>query len=223
MTRKACRADFLIPLGLSPYPDKFNSERIMILQSPLSPRIPITSLHNMPDDGTILILKHFYSDLCLEGIQRLYNIVPDLNDSGQNIGSPFLEPRNDNGTRIIRSWFRIMVLNTSEANVLEHAVRSRSISGFLSGCHASQLEAYCDSFEKAWRPHSLSYLRIAICAQTLAEGDMKTIELLGGTIPSSTLGLKMTKACFDILFVILERFCVIIADPTAVIDGSRCF
>lgn len=174
----------------------------MVLQSPLSPRIPITSLHDMPDDGTILILKHFYSDLCLEGVQRLYSIVPDLNDSGQHIGSPLLEPRNDCGASIVRAWFRIMVLNTSEADVLEHAVRSRSISEFLSGCHASQLEAYYDFFEKAWRPHSLLYLRIAVCAQTLPESEMKTIELLGGTIPSTTLGLKMTKACFDILSVI---------------------
>ncbi|KAF1966521.1 hypothetical protein BU23DRAFT_544186 [Bimuria novae-zelandiae CBS 107.79] len=188
------------PGGLSPYPDKLNSERIMVLQSPLSPRIPITSLHNMPDDGTILILKHFYSDLCVEGVRRLYSIVPDLNDSGLPVGSPLLEPRNDGGTDIIRAWFRIMILNNSEAEVLEHAVRSRSISQFLLGCHASQLETYYDFFEKAWRPHALQYLRVAICAQTLTEGDAKTVELLGGRIPSTTVSLRMTKACWDILY-----------------------
>jgi hypothetical protein len=171
----------------------------MILQSPLSPRIPITSLHNMPDDGTILILKHFYSDLCVEGVQRLYSIVPDLNDSGKHLGSPLLKPRNDNGTDIIRAWFRIMILNTSNAETLEHAVRSRTISGFLSGCHASQLETFCDFFEKAWRPHALQFLRVAICAQTLAGGDTKKIDLLGGTIPSNTEGLRMAKASWDIL------------------------
>ena len=171
----------------------------MVLQSPLSPRIPITSLHNMPDDGTILILKHFYSDLCTEGVQRLYNVVPDLNDSGRHLGSPLLEPRNDTGAEIIRAWFRIMILNTSDAETLEHAVRSRSISEFLSGCHASQLETYCDFFEKAWRPHALQYLRVAICAQHLAKGYTKTVGLLGGTIPSTTIDLKMTKACWDLL------------------------
>jgi hypothetical protein len=92
-----------------------------------------------------------------------------------------------------------MVLNDSEAITLEHATRSKSIDQFLHGCHASQLEMYCDFFEKAWRPHAIQYLRVAICAQTLAGGDIKTIQLLGGTIPSTTEGLKMTKPCWDIL------------------------
>ncbi|KAL5395216.1 hypothetical protein PMIN04_012927 [Paraphaeosphaeria minitans] len=187
------------PGGISPHPMQSGVEKIMILQSPLSPRIPITSLHNMPDDGTILILKHFYSDLCVEGVQRLYGIVPDLNDSCEYLGSPVLKPRNDRGTDIIRAWFRIMILNTSNAETLEHAVRSPTISEFLSGCHASQLETFCDFFEKAWRPHALQFLRVAICAQTLAGSDVKTIGLLGGMIPSTTEGLKMSKASWDIL------------------------
>lgn len=171
----------------------------MILQSPLDPRIPIDSLLGMPDDGTILILKHFYTDLCVESVRRLYGIVPDLNDSGQRSGSPVKDPVQDSGTDIIRAWFRIMILNDSEAEALEHATRSKGIDEFLSGCHASQLETYCDFFEKAWRPHAVQYLRAAICAQTLAGGDIKTISLLGGMIPSTTEGLKMTKPCWDIL------------------------
>lgn len=77
-----------------------------------------------------------------------------------------------------------MVLNDSEAATLEHATRSRTIDQFLLGCQASTLEMYCDFFEKAWRPHAVQYLRVAICAQTLAGGDIKTIQLIGGTIPS---------------------------------------
>jgi hypothetical protein len=92
-----------------------------------------------------------------------------------------------------------MVLNDSDAATLEHATRSRTIDQFLFGCQASQLEMYCDFFEKAWRPHAVQYLRVAVCAQTLAGGDIKTIQLLGGTIPSTTEGLKMTKPCWDIL------------------------
>lgn len=155
----------------------------------------------MPDDGTILILKHFYLDLCADIIRRLYYIVPDLNDSYKRPGSPSNKNQlaSDHGTDIIRAWFRIMVLNDSEAVTLEHATRSRSIDDFLMGCQASQLEMYCDFFEKAWRPHAVQYLRVAICAQTLAGGDIKTIQLLGGTIPSTTEGLKMTKPCWDIL------------------------
>ncbi|CAO2658311.1 Nn.00g060340.m01.CDS01 [Neocucurbitaria sp. VM-36] len=187
----------------TPHPDKANiGEKIMILQSPLDPRIPINSLEGMPDDGTILILKHFYLDLCADSIRRLYYIVPDLNDSPKGPGSPRIkdQPTADHGTDIVRAWFRIMVLNDSEAAILEHATRSRSIHDFLMGCQASQLEMYCDYFEKAWRPHAVQYLRVAICAQTLAGGDIKTIQLLGGTIPSTTEGLKMTKPCWDILY-----------------------
>jgi hypothetical protein len=178
-------------------------EKIMIFQSPLDPKIPIDSLQGMPDDGAILVLKHFYLDLCADSIRRLYTIVPDLSDSPKRPGStaPSGQPPPDTGTDIIRAWFRIMVLNDSEASTLEHATRSRSIDHFLFGCQASLLEMYCDFFEKAWRPHSVQYLRVAICAQTLAGGDIKTIQLLGGTIPSTTEGLKMTKPCWDILYV----------------------
>jgi hypothetical protein len=151
--------------------------------------------------GSILVLKHFYLDLCADSIRRLYNIVPDLSDSPRQSGSPVPADQagNDAGTDIIRSWFRIMVLNDSEAGTLEHATRSKSIDQFLMGCSASQLEMYCDFFEKAWRPHAVQYLRVAICAQTLAGGDIKTIQLIGGTIPSTTEGLRMGKPCWDIL------------------------
>ena len=186
------------PGRTTPHPDQ-QGEKILVLQSPLDPRIPIDSLQNMPDDGTILILKHFYKDLCDEAVRRLYSIVPDLNDTVNPAGSPLKEPALDMGTDIMRAWFRIMVLNDSDAEALEHATRSKGIDEFLSGCHASQLETYCDFFEKAWRPHAVQYLRATICAQTLAGGDIKTISLLGGTIPSTTEGLRMTKPCWDIL------------------------
>lgn len=186
----------------TPHPDNSTlGEKIMILRSPLDPRIPISSLESMPDDGTILILKHFYLDICADSIRRLYSIVPDLNDSRKPSDSPSDrdQPVADTGTDILRAWFRIMVLNDSEAGTLEHATRSKSIDDFLQGCQASQLEMYCDFFEKAWRPHAVQYLRVAICAQTLAAGDIKTIQLLGGTIPSTTEGIRMTKPCWDIL------------------------
>lgn len=186
----------------SPHPNaKKQGERIMILRSPLDPRIPINSLDGLPDDGTILVLKHFYQDLCADIIRRLYKIVPDLDDSHDCLNSPGTNDNigPDTGTDIVRAWFRIMVLNDSEAATLEHATRSKSINDFLIGCQASQLEMYCDFFEKAWRPHAVQYLRVAICAQTLAGGDIKTIQLLGGTIPSTTEGLRMTKPCWDIL------------------------
>jgi hypothetical protein len=148
--------------------------------------------------GAILVLKHFYLDLCADIIRRLYTIVPDLSDSPKSPKSPAPAESDavpDTGTEILRAWFRIMVLNDSEAGTLEHATRSKSIDQFLFGCQASQLEMYCDFFEKAWRPHAVGYLRVAVCAQTLAGGEIKTIQLLGGVIPSTTEGLKMTKPC----------------------------
>ncbi|KAF2787452.1 hypothetical protein K505DRAFT_421768 [Melanomma pulvis-pyrius CBS 109.77] len=189
------------PAGSTSHPDKAGSERIMIFQSPLDPRIPIQSLTRMPNDGTILVLKHFYTDLCTEGVRRLYSIVPDLNDSVEREDSQMKRQfSHDSGTNIVRTWFRIMIFNDSESEALQHATRSSSISEFLSGCRASQLEIYCDFFDKAWRPQALQYLRAAICAQTLAGGHIKTIQLLGGMIPTTTQGLKMTKPCWDVLY-----------------------
>jgi hypothetical protein len=172
--------------------------KITIIRSPLDPETPIDSLQGIADDGAILILKYFYIELCADSIRKLYTIVPDLSDSPR--------PPADAGTDLIRSWFRIMVLNDSEASTLEQASRSNSIEQFLLGCQASQLEMYCHFFEKSWRPHAVQYLRVAICAQTLAGGDVKTTRLLGGTIPSTTEGLEMTKPCWDILYVFAWSF-----------------
>ncbi|KAI4638598.1 hypothetical protein J4E93_009899 [Alternaria ventricosa] len=175
------------------------SEQIMILQSPLKPAIPIGSLQGI-DDGTILVLKHFSTDLCADAIRRLYHILPDLHFSSQLSDSPVQDDTvGDTGAEIVCAWFRIMILNDSEADALERATRCRSIGEYLSGCQASQLETYCDFFEKAWRPHAVQYLRVAICAQTLAGGDIKTVRLLSGDVPSTSEGLRMTKPCWDIL------------------------
>lgn len=154
----------------------------------------------MPDDGSIRVLKQFQTDLCNDAINRLYSIVPDLDDRPLRRDSPNGDSA-DLGVEIVRAWFRIMILNDSEAEVLEHASRSRCIDEFLAGCQASQLEMYCDYFENAWRPQAVQYLRVAICAQTLAGGDVKSIRLLGGVIPSSTEGMRMTKPAWDILWV----------------------
>lgn len=43
----------------TPYPDEEQFQKILVLQSPLSPRIPSTSLQNMPGDGSIMVLKRF--------------------------------------------------------------------------------------------------------------------------------------------------------------------
>lgn len=51
------------PAVSTPHPDSFNLEKIMILQSPLDPKIPIDSLHGMPDDGEWTMDKP-YMNLC---------------------------------------------------------------------------------------------------------------------------------------------------------------
>lgn len=190
------------PGSTTPYPDAEQFEKIMVLQSPLSPRIPMSSIQNLPDDGSIRVLKQFQTDICNDAIRRLYSIVPDLDDRSRRTDSS-VDDQSDDGAEIVRAWFRIMILNDSEAEVLEHASRSRCIDDFLAGCQASQLEMYCDYFENAWRPQAVQYLRVAICAQTLAGGGIKSIRLLGGIIPSSTEGLHMSKPAWDILYAIL--------------------
>lgn len=199
-----CRPTPVTPGSTTPYPEQNGFEKITILQSPLDPRIPVDALKSIPDDGTILILKHFYKDLCEKGVRRLYTIAPSLNDFPKRADSPMHNVDHDVGVNIVRAWFRIMILNDGEAEVLETATRSMSINEFLRACHPSQLETYYDFFEKAWRPHAVQYLRAAICAQTLTGYDTKTIDLLGGAIPSTTEGFKMTKACWDILYVASE-------------------
>jgi hypothetical protein len=39
----------------TPHPDSFNLEKIMILQSPLDPKIPIDSLRGLADDGKLTV------------------------------------------------------------------------------------------------------------------------------------------------------------------------
>jgi hypothetical protein len=163
----------------------------------------MTELDKIPDDGTILIFKQFYANICSDAIRRLYSIVPDLDDSTGIANSANPDPPKakilDGGTDILRAWFRVMVLHESEPDLLEHATQAASINEFLKGRHASEVETYIDFFEKAWRPHALRYLRVATCAQTLAARDVTQIRILGGLIPSSTEGLRMIKPCWDML------------------------
>ncbi|KAF2870167.1 hypothetical protein BDV95DRAFT_496720 [Massariosphaeria phaeospora] len=196
--------------------DEDGAERVLLLQSPLDPRIPKDALQCVLDNGTILILKQFHIDLCAEALRRLYSIVPDLDDSsahpepaGPSTGTD--QPEQDIGAGFVRSWFRIMILHDSEAEALQHATRSKSINEFLAGCTAAQLETYCDFFENAWRPHAVQYLRVAICAQARAFRGVKSIGLLGGRIPSTTGGLEMTKDCWDILY---RYFPTLLSPPT---------
>ena len=131
------------PREATPYPGAAEQfEKILVLQSPLSPRIPISSLESMPDDGSIRVLKQFQTDLCNDAINRLYSIVPDLDDRPLRRDSPNGDSV-DLGVEIVRAWFRIMILNDSEAEVLEHASRSRCIDEFLAGCQASRLLREC--------------------------------------------------------------------------------
>ncbi|KAF2491329.1 hypothetical protein BU16DRAFT_468768 [Lophium mytilinum] len=177
---------------------------ITVHQSPLDPRVPIAELQHIPDDGTILIFKHFYANLCADAIRRLYSIVPDLDDSKGIAFSANPDPPKariiDGGTDILRAWFRVLVLHESEPDVLQHATQAATIDEFLKGRHASEVETYIDFFEKAWRPHALQYLRVATCAQTLAAREVRTIRILGGIIPCSTEGLRMIKPCWDMLY-----------------------
>jgi len=178
-------------------------EPITVFQSPLNPQISISALQSIPDNSTVMVLKRFYTDFCASIVRRLYEIAPDLNDSPpeRSAASSGVRPTPiDGGTDILRSWFRIMVFNESDAEVLEHATKAASIDEFLQGLHASRVETYVDFFEKAWRPHALQYLRVAIWAQTLTALEFNNVRILGGVIPSNTEGLKMTKPCWDILY-----------------------
>ncbi|KAF2193050.1 hypothetical protein K469DRAFT_730028 [Zopfia rhizophila CBS 207.26] len=112
--------------------------KIIILCSPLNPRISINSLQNMLDDGIILVLKHFYTKLCIDSIRRLYKIVPNLYD------------------RPLASSPDLKSLTPKDAECLEHVAKATIINDFLKGCHASQLEIYYNFFKKAWRPHTLA-------------------------------------------------------------------
>jgi hypothetical protein len=60
------------PAVSTPHPDSFNLEKIMILQSPLDPKIPIDSLHGMPDDGKRSVYKPFdtNADFALQTYRR---------------------------------------------------------------------------------------------------------------------------------------------------------
>lgn len=172
---------------------------ITIVQSPLTPDALVKTSDGV-DSEAALIVQHFSDDLCASAVNRLYSIVPDLRPSSFSLNpSAQTEVIGDVGTQIVRSWFRIMILHDSDPDSLARATRARSIDEYLFGCRASNLESYCDFFETPWTPNAAQYLRVAVCAQTLAGGDVKTVRLLGGDIPSTLEGLQMKKTCWDIL------------------------
>ena len=64
---------------------------------------------NIPNNSTIIVLKHFYVDFYISTVYWLYKIVPNLNNSrlersAASLDLRPLKPKNSS-TNILRYWF----------------------------------------------------------------------------------------------------------------------
>ncbi|RAK80775.1 uncharacterized protein BO72DRAFT_492762 [Aspergillus fijiensis CBS 313.89] len=170
-----------------------------VYRSLLSPDVPMSDLEHLPDDSPARALKTALVQVTDGLRQRLYNIVPSLDDS-----SPVSEddengdPRTpDVGDKVIRFLLRELILWKADTEVLTLASEIDNIDTFLRQV-PWEVENYIKFFETLGREDTLHLLRDALC-DCLLPPDSSGVRILGERIRTDNETRKMTVEAWDVL------------------------
>jgi hypothetical protein len=173
----------------------------LVYRSLLSPEVAISALSHLPRDSPVVVMKEFVSSLTTQLLEKLYSIVPSLNDSSTVIKDPdsSAEWEPDAGDHVIRFVFREFLLWEADSETLAIASKTASIDAFLRRLYPSDLEKYIKFFEHFGRNDTLHFLRDAVCDYLLPSGISSTV-ILGGFLATEDVQRKMTVEGWDILY-----------------------
>lgn len=171
-----------------------------ICRSLLSPDVPMSELDHLPDDSPVKVLKSNLAMLASTMRQRLYSIVPSLDDSSPVIyhGETGESCTPDVGDKVIRFVLREFILWKADTEVLALASKTDSIDKFLQHVPSETME-YIKFFENLGRADTLHLLRDAVCDYVLPS-DSSTVTILGERIATDNETRKMTVEAWDILY-----------------------
>lgn len=170
-------------------------------RSRLSQQVPIEDLNDLTPDHPIRSVKRFMKSLADGLVDRLLEIAPALDDSPR--GTATQEDRsaiaNEIVDKIIRTWFRKLVLARGRPDELSLASRNTTIISFLrNGVEIEELREYVEYFEDL-DVDALRALRRAVSDSFLTE-DRPQITLLGGSVSTEDVDDELSTERWDMVF-----------------------
>jgi hypothetical protein len=187
------------PTSDSAESDAHREERVY--RSLLSPDVPMSDLDHLPDDSPVKVLKSILALFTGTLRQRLYSIVPSLDDSSPVIkdGETGESWTPDDGDKVIRYVLREFILWKADTEVLALASKTDSIDKFLRQVPGDTLEDTIRFFENLGREDTLHFLRDAVCDYLLPP-DSSAVNILGERISTDNETSRMTVEAWDILY-----------------------
>ncbi|KAL2185808.1 hypothetical protein L209DRAFT_646217, partial [Thermothelomyces heterothallicus CBS 203.75] len=153
--------------------------------SPLDPAVPLSALGHLPVGSPIVVLRQASDAILTAKIEELYSILPALDDSlslALDDVDPGVTRELDDRDHIIRFFFRELIAQKADADVLTRAARTQSINTFLRESSAEHVEGYIRFFRafQEGRHHTLNILRDAVCDYLLDSKSPSTTILGAG-------------------------------------------
>ncbi|KAF7177488.1 hypothetical protein CNMCM7691_005741 [Aspergillus felis] len=172
-----------------------------VYRSLLSPDVSMSDLDHLPDDSPVKVLKSTLALFTGTLRQRLYSIVPSLDDSSAVIkdGETGESWTPDVGDKVIRFVLREFILWKADMEVLALASKTDSIDKFLRQAPLDTLEYIIKFFENLGREDTLHLLRGAVCDYVLPP-DSSAVTILGERISTDNETRRMTVEAWDILY-----------------------
>lgn len=176
-----------------------------VYRSLLSPDVPMSDLAHLPDDSPVKVLKETIAQFGNEMRQRLYRMVPSLDDSSSVIrDGEGGETRTPNvGDKVMRFVLREFILWKADADVLALASKTDSIDKFLRHVSTENTLEYIKFFETFGREDTLHFLRDALCdavCDPIPLSDSAAVTILGEPISTDEETRRMTVKAWDTLY-----------------------
>ncbi|AEO60378.1 hypothetical protein MYCTH_2309563 [Thermothelomyces thermophilus ATCC 42464] len=204
--------------------------------SPLDPAVPLSALGHLPVSSPIVVLRQASDAILTAKIKELYSISPALDDSSSLVlddVDPGVTRELDDRDYIIRFFFRELIAQKADADVLARAARTQSINTFLRESSAEHVEGYIRFFHafQEGRHHTLHILRDAVCDYLLIDSKSPSTTILGAGIATDDSPRRMTSRGWDLLWTNfhdivgwwnLELFAVQFDDLVAVKALTAC-
>ena len=158
-------------------------------------------LNDLDPDHPLLVVKRFMTEMADSLVNKLVEIVPALDDS-PHVAANQHDPSamaSETGDKIIRTWFRRLVVARGRPDELNLASRKTSIIEFLrSGVEVEELRRYVEYFEEV-DINALRHLRRAISDTFLAK-DRPHITVLGGSVSIEDVADQLSTETWDMVF-----------------------
>ncbi|RAL05329.1 uncharacterized protein BO80DRAFT_421394 [Aspergillus ibericus CBS 121593] len=189
--------------GIGRDDEKVMQQGTFVYRSLLSPEVPLSELNHLTGNNPVKIIKECIQAVTDALVERLYGIVPVLDDSGpmiKNAGGEE-ERRPDDGDQVMRFIFRRFLLWKADADVLARATRAESIDCFLRRSLPGEVKEYIEFFTEVFpREGTLHLLRDAVC-DYVSPPVISSISLAGGLVATDNEHRQMNLRAWDILYM----------------------